>query len=75
MLYATLGWDSADEVLQRICPGEKMARRTIAMNTMNMLWAFSFSAKEGESSNMDMSSYVMVCLVPWCSFEARLMIV
>ncbi|KAL8663343.1 MAG: hypothetical protein Q9202_003979 [Teloschistes flavicans] len=68
----TLGWDSADELLERICPGEKMARRTIAMNTMNLLWAFSFSAKEGESSSTDMSSYSMVCLIPECSFGTRL---
>ncbi|KAJ9191323.1 hypothetical protein DTO164E3_6131 [Paecilomyces variotii] len=42
---------------RRICPGEEMGRRTIAMNTMNMLWAFTFTPKDGDLSNMDMSSY------------------
>lgn len=37
-----------------------MGRRTIAMNTMNMLWAFKFTPKKGESSNMDMDSYSVV---------------
>ncbi|KAF2129634.1 putative cytochrome P450 monooxygenase [Dothidotthia symphoricarpi CBS 119687] len=42
---------------RRICPGEEMGRRTIAMNTMNLLWAFKLTPKQGESSTMDMDSY------------------
>jgi hypothetical protein len=38
-----------------------MGRRNIAMNTMNLLWAFNFTPKEGQSFNMDMESYVAVC--------------
>ncbi|KAF2129630.1 putative cytochrome P450 monooxygenase [Dothidotthia symphoricarpi CBS 119687] len=33
---------------RRICPGESMARRTITLNTMNLLWAFNFK-KDGKS--------------------------
>lgn len=46
--------------MQRICPGEEMGRRTIAMNTMNMLWAFTFTPKGGDVSTMDMNSYSVV---------------
>ena len=30
---------------RRICPGESFARQSIALNTMNLLWAFNFKKK------------------------------
>lgn len=34
---------------RKVCPGENMARRTIALNTMNLLWSFNFN-KDGSGS-------------------------
>ncbi|KAL4264953.1 cytochrome P450 family protein [Pleurotus pulmonarius] len=41
---------------RRICPGAEMGQRTIAINTMNLLWAFKFTDKTGKCS-MDLENY------------------
>ncbi|KAI4217826.1 MAG: hypothetical protein L6R36_009257 [Xanthoria steineri] len=41
----------------RICPGESMARRTIALNTMNLLWAFDFKKDGSGTGGQDIDSY------------------
>lgn len=42
---------------RRVCPGESMARRTIALNTMNLLWAFNFKEDGSGTGGQDMNSY------------------
>ena len=44
----------------RICPGESMARRTIALNTMNLLWAFDFKKDGSGTGGQDIDSYATV---------------
>ncbi|KAL9584899.1 MAG: hypothetical protein Q9212_001833 [Teloschistes hypoglaucus] len=41
----------------RVCPGESMARRTIALNTMNLLWSFDFKKDGSGTGNQDIDSY------------------
>ncbi|KAF7428477.1 hypothetical protein PC9H_007701 [Pleurotus ostreatus] len=41
---------------RRICPGIEMTERTIAIDTMNLLWGFSFTEETGKCS-MDLKSY------------------
>ncbi|KAL4256673.1 cytochrome P450 family protein [Pleurotus pulmonarius] len=41
---------------RRICPGAEMGQRTIAINAMNLLWAFKFTDPTGRCS-MDLDNY------------------
>ncbi|KAL8996026.1 MAG: hypothetical protein Q9169_004373 [Polycauliona sp. 2 TL-2023] len=41
----------------RICPGESMARRTIALNTMHLLWAFDFRQDCSGTGGQGIDSY------------------
>ncbi|KAF8808941.1 hypothetical protein BYT27DRAFT_6541167 [Phlegmacium glaucopus] len=43
---------------RRICPGERMGRRTAALNAMNLVWAFDFSPLNKESFTMEMNRYI-----------------
>lgn len=45
---------------RRICPGESMARRTITLNTMNLLWAFNFKKDGSGTGGQDIDSYARV---------------
>ncbi|KAJ9379712.1 hypothetical protein DTO063F5_7083 [Paecilomyces variotii] len=42
---------------RRICPGESMARRTIMLNTLNLLWAFDFKKDGSGTGGQDLDSY------------------
>ncbi|KAI1653197.1 cytochrome P450 [Daldinia decipiens] len=42
---------------RRICAGEELARRLIAQNVMNLLWAFSFKKDGSGTGGMDIDSY------------------
>lgn len=42
---------------RRVCPGELMARRTITLNTMNLLWAFNFKKDGSGTGGQDIDSY------------------
>ncbi|KAI1407228.1 cytochrome P450 [Hypoxylon sp. FL1857] len=42
---------------RRICPGEALARRSIALNAMNLLWAFNFKKDGSGTGDMDTESY------------------
>lgn len=44
----------------RICPGESMARRTIALNAMYLLWAFDFKKDDSGTGGQDIDSYAKV---------------
>ncbi|KAF8802924.1 putative cytochrome P450 monooxygenase [Phlegmacium glaucopus] len=44
---------------RRICPGERMGRRTTALNAMNLAWAFDFSPlKGGKPFDLAMNRYL-----------------
>ncbi|KAF8813428.1 putative cytochrome P450 monooxygenase [Phlegmacium glaucopus] len=44
---------------RRICPGERMGRRTIALNAINLVWAFNFSPlKATEHFTLAMDRYI-----------------
>lgn len=45
---------------RRVCPGESMARRTIALNTMNLLWSFNFKKDGSGTGGNDLNSYAKV---------------
>lgn len=45
---------------RRACPGESMARRTIALNTMNLLWTLNFKKDGSATGGQDFGSYVKV---------------
>ena len=45
---------------RRICPGESLARRTIALNTMNLLWGFDFQKDSSGTGNYDLDSFSKV---------------
>ncbi|KAF8814915.1 putative cytochrome P450 monooxygenase [Phlegmacium glaucopus] len=52
---------------RRICPGERMGRRTIALNAINLVWAFVFSplkATEPFTLGMDRYNELGMVLVP-----------
>lgn len=44
----------------RVCPGENMARRTIALNTMDLLWLFNFKKDGSGTGGQDLYSYAKV---------------
>ncbi|KAF4606963.1 hypothetical protein EYR38_001018 [Pleurotus pulmonarius] len=43
---------------RRICPGAEMASRNIAMNAINLLWAFNFSKDASGTCTMDLENYL-----------------
>ncbi|KAF8805683.1 putative cytochrome P450 monooxygenase [Phlegmacium glaucopus] len=44
---------------RRICPGERMGRRTTALNAMNLVWSFDFSPlNRKESFDLGMDRYL-----------------
>ncbi|KAF4572661.1 hypothetical protein EYR36_007171 [Pleurotus pulmonarius] len=43
---------------RRICPGAEMASRNIAMNAINLLWAFNFSKDTSGTCTMDLENYL-----------------
>ncbi|KAF9496947.1 hypothetical protein BDN71DRAFT_1388518, partial [Pleurotus eryngii] len=45
---------------RRICPGAEIASKTIAINTMNLLWAFSFSQDASGTGGKDIDTYQKV---------------
>lgn len=45
---------------RRICPGENLARRTIAQSTMNLLWSFDFKKDGSGTGGQDFRSYAKV---------------
>ncbi|KAF8814186.1 cytochrome P450, partial [Phlegmacium glaucopus] len=52
---------------RRICPGERMGRRTTALNAINLVWAFDFSplnATEPFTLGMDRYNELGIELVP-----------
>ncbi|KAF8813990.1 putative cytochrome P450 monooxygenase [Phlegmacium glaucopus] len=52
---------------RRICPGERMGRRTIGLNAINLVWAFNFSplkATETFTLGMDRYNELGMVLVP-----------
>ncbi|GIK04338.1 hypothetical protein Aspvir_008418 [Aspergillus viridinutans] len=49
---------------RRVCPGESMARRTIMLNTMNLLWAFNFKKDGSGTGGLDIDSYAKVSPFP-----------
>jgi len=52
---------------RRVCPGELMARQTIALSTMNLLWAFNFEKDGSGTGGQDIDSYAKVSTFPPCS--------
>ncbi|KAL4260005.1 cytochrome P450 family protein [Pleurotus pulmonarius] len=60
---------------RRICPGAEMAARNIAMNIINLLWAFNFSKDASAACTMDLENYlpgVEFALKPFtCNVEVR----
>lgn len=48
---------------RRICPGETMGSRTIALNVMNLLWGFNVVQPDKKLANMDLDRYAKVCLL------------
>lgn len=58
---------------RRVCPGESMARRTIALNTMNLLWAFNFKKDGSGTGGQGIDHYAKVSLsVPYFTSNADL---
>lgn len=51
---------------RRACPGENMARRTIALITMNLLWTFNFKNDGSGTGGQDLYSYAKVSLFRHC---------
>ncbi|KAI8961019.1 cytochrome P450 [Daldinia sp. FL1419] len=45
---------------RRICAGEELARRLIAQNAMNLVWAFNFKKDGSGTGGMDIDSYSRV---------------
>ncbi|KAG9225821.1 hypothetical protein CCMSSC00406_0008349 [Pleurotus cornucopiae] len=43
---------------RRVCPGAEMASRTIAMNAMNLIWAFNFAKDGSGTCNIDLDNYL-----------------
>ncbi|KAJ8702960.1 hypothetical protein PTI98_001627 [Pleurotus ostreatus] len=60
---------------RRICPGMDMASRNIAMNAINLLWAFRFSKDTSGLCSMDLKNYLPgleFALKPFtCNIEVR----
>ncbi|KAF4605482.1 hypothetical protein EYR40_004266 [Pleurotus pulmonarius] len=60
---------------RRICPGMDMASRNIAMNAINLLWAFRFSKDTLGICSMDLENYLPgleLALKPFtCNIEVR----
>lgn len=51
---------------RRACPGENMARRTIALITMNLLWTFNFKKDGSGTGGQDLDSYAKVSSFRHC---------
>lgn len=51
---------------RRACPGENMARRTIALITLNLLWTFNFKNDGSGTGGQDLYSYAKVSLFRHC---------
>ncbi|KDQ30525.1 hypothetical protein PLEOSDRAFT_1101514 [Pleurotus ostreatus PC15] len=60
---------------RRICPGAELASRNIAMNAINLLWAFNFNEDTSGSCTMDLENYLPgmeLALKPFtCNIEVR----
>ncbi|KAL0565905.1 hypothetical protein V5O48_016113 [Marasmius crinis-equi] len=59
---------------RRICPGIHLARNTINLNTMQLLWAFTFSyatdPKTGELIDVNVNDYKKGIVIGPCPFKA-----
>ncbi|PVH79188.1 cytochrome P450 [Cadophora sp. DSE1049] len=53
---------------RRICLGESLARRTIALNAMALLWGFTFTKDSSGTGNYDISAYSKVTNPLFVSF-------
>lgn len=60
---------------RRICPGAELASRNIAMNAINLLWAFNFNEDMSGTCTMDLEKYLPgmeLALKPFtCNIEVR----
>jgi len=64
---------------RRICPGIRLAQNSIALNTMNLLWAFNFNEAINPDTKLpikvdihDYAKGILTCLNPFkCDIQVR----